>query len=93
MEAGRWRLGDGRWRLGAGGWALEAGLASLGQGDDNLHIVDGEEARIPVDHALIPVLIDLVGEDDGVALLEAKLALVLGLEVVQTPTAGLVQHL
>lgn len=67
--------------------------SSLWEGDDDLHVVDGEEARFAVDHALIPVLVYLVGEDDDVALLEAQLAFVLWLEVVEGATARLVQHL
>lgn len=66
---------------------------SLWQRDDDLHVVDGEEARIAVDHAFVPVLVNLVSEDDHVALLEAQLALVLGLEVVEGATAGLIQDL
>lgn len=56
---------------------------SLRQGDNDLHVVDGEEARLAVDHSLIPVLVDPVGEDDDVALLEAQLTLVLWLKVVE----------
>ena len=46
------------------------GFPSLGQGDDDVHVVDGEEAGLPADHSLVPVLVDLVGEDDEVALLK-----------------------
>lgn len=44
-----------------------------------------------MDHALVPVLVDLVGQRDDVAFFEAQLALVLRLEVVQRLAAGLVQ--
>lgn len=44
-----------------------------------------------MDHPLVPVLVDLVGQGDDVALLEAQLAVVLGLEVVEGFAAGLVQ--
>lgn len=67
--------------------------SSLREGDDDLHVVDGEEARFAIDHALIPVLIYLVGEDNDVALLEAQLSFVLWLKVVEGATARLVQHL
>lgn len=63
------------------------------QGDDDLHIVDGEKTGFTVDHALVPVLVYLVGEDDDVALLEAQLTLVLWLKVIEGATARLVQHL
>ncbi len=67
--------------------------SSLGQGDDDLHIVDGEKAGLAIDHALVPVLVYLVGEDDDVTLLEAQLALVLRPKVIEGATARLVQHL
>lgn len=67
--------------------------SSLRQGDDDLHVVDGEEAGLAVDHALVPVLVDLVGEDDDVAFFEAQLTLVLRLKVVEGATAGLIQNL
>lgn len=56
----------------------------------DIHVVDGEEARLAVDHALVPVVVDLVGQGDDVALFEAQFALVLGLEVVERSAAGLV---
>lgn len=64
----------------------------VGQRDQDIHVVDGEEARLAVDHALVPVLVDLIGQSDDVALLEAQLALVLWLEVVECSTAGLVHR-
>lgn len=45
--------------------------SSLRQGDDDVHVVDGEKAGLAADHALVPVFIYLVGEDDDVPLLEA----------------------
>lgn len=60
------------------------------KGHQDIHVVDGEEARLAVDHALVPVVVDLVGEGDDVALFEAQLALVLGLKVVERSAAGLV---
>lgn len=44
-----------------------------------------------MDHAFVPVVIDLIGQGDDVALLKAQLALVLWLKVIQCPTAWLVQ--
>lgn len=64
--------------------------ATLGQGHQDIHVVDGEESRAAVDHALVPVVVDLVGESDDVPLLEAQLALVLGVEVIQRPAGWLV---
>lgn len=65
-------------------------LLSLGQRHQDIYVVDGEEARLAADHALIPVLINLVGENDEVTFLKAKFAVVLWLEVVESTTAGLV---
>lgn len=65
-------------------------FGSLRERHQDLHVVYGEEARLAVNHAFIPVLIDLIGEDDDVALFKAQLALVLRLKVVQRSTAGLV---
>lgn len=45
--------------------------SSLRQGDNDLYVVDGKEAGFTIDHAFIPVLIYLVGEDDDIALFEA----------------------
>lgn len=63
----------------------------VGQRDEDLDVVEGKEARLAVQHPLVPVLVDLVGQRDDVALVEAQLALVLGLKVVQRLTAGLLQ--
>lgn len=56
----------------------------------DIHIVDGEEARMAADHALVPVVVDLIGQGDDIALFEAQLTLVLWLEIVERPAAGLV---
>lgn len=56
----------------------------------DIHVVDGEEARLAVDHALVPVVVDLIGQGDDVALFEAELTLVLWLKVVQCSATGLV---
>ena len=42
-----------------------------------------------VDGSLVPVVVDLIGQGDDVTLLEAQLALVLRLEVVDRPAARL----
>lgn len=65
---------------------------SLRQGHQHLHVAEGEEARLAVEHALVPVLVDLVGQRDDVTLVEAQLPGVLGLEVVQSLAARLVQR-
>lgn len=72
------------------GCGLRPALPSLGQRHKDINVADGEEAGLAADHALIPVLIDLVGEDDEVTFLETQFALVLWLEVVESTTAGLV---
>lgn len=59
--------------------------------DEDLDIVEGEESRLAVDHSFVPVLVDLVGQSDDVALVEAQLSLVLRLKVVQGLAAGLLQ--
>ena len=55
---------------------------SLGQGDDDLDVVLGEVTRFAVECTLKPVIVNLVNEGDHVALVEAQLALVLGLKVI-----------
>lgn len=56
----------------------------------DIHVVDGEEARLTVDHALVPVVVDLIGQGDDVALFEAQLAFVLRFKVVECSATGLV---
>lgn len=56
----------------------------------DIYVVDGEEAWLAVDHALVPVVVDLVGQGDDVALFEAQLTFVLGFEVVECSATGLV---
>lgn len=63
----------------------------VGQWDEHLDVVEGKEARLAVQHPLVPVLVDLVGQRDDVALVEAQLSLVLGLKVIQRLTARLLQ--
>lgn len=67
--------GCGRW---VGGLCVVTFADSAGSGDvlveqrhQDIHIVDGEEARVAVQHPLIPVVIDLIGQGDDVALFEA----------------------
>lgn len=64
---------------------------SLRQGHQHLHVAEGEEARLAMEHALVPVLVDLVGQRDDVALMEAQLPIVLGLKVIECLAAWLVQ--
>lgn len=80
---GQWNAGDVHGRAAAGG--------SLRQWHQHLHVAEGEEARLPVEHALVPVLVDLVGQRDDVALVEAQLPVVLRLEIIQRLAAWLVQ--
>lgn len=44
-----------------------------------------------MEHALVPVLVNLVGQCDDVTLVEAQLPVILGLKVVQGFAAWLVQ--
>lgn len=64
---------------------------SLRQGHQHLHVAEGEEARLAVEHALVPVLVDLVGQRDDVTLVEAQFPGILRLKVVQSFAAWLVQ--
>lgn len=52
------------------------------QRNEDLNVVEREETRLAVQHALVPVLVDLIGQGDDVALVEAQLSLVLWLKVV-----------
>ncbi len=61
------------------------------QRNEDLNIVEREESRLAIQHSLIPVLIDLIGQGDDIALVEAQLSLVLWLEVVQRLTARLLR--
>lgn len=60
------------------------------QWDQDVHVVDGKEAGVSMQHPLVPVFIDLVGEGDDVAFLEAQLAFIFRVKIIQSPTAGLV---
>lgn len=59
------------------------------QGDNDFHVVEREESWLTMQHALIPVLVDLIGQGDDVALLEAQLSLVLWVKVKQGLTGRL----
>lgn len=61
------------------------------QRNKDLNIVEREESRLAVQHSLVPVLVDLIGQGDDIALAEAQLPLVLGLKVVQRLTARLLR--
>lgn len=61
------------------------------QRNKDLDVVEREESRLAVQHAFVPVLINLIGQGDDVALAEAQLSLVLRLEVVQRLTARLLR--
>lgn len=43
----------------------------VGQRHQDIHVVDGKEARVALQHPLVPVVIDLIGKGDDIALLEA----------------------
>lgn len=73
-----------------GGEGRVADGTLVGERHQDIHVVDGEKARLAVDHALVPVVVDLVGQSDDVALLEAQLTFILWLEVVECSTTWLV---
>lgn len=68
------------------------GSLLVGQRHQRIHIVDGEESGVSVQHPLEPVVIDLIGEGDDVTLLEPQLTVVLGVEVVERTAAGLIHR-
>lgn len=94
-EVGIFKEKSGSWRSlrGVGVHIQREWKFSLRQRDQDLHVVDGEEASPTVYHALIPVLIYPIGQDDEVTLLKSELAFVLWLKVVEGAAARLVQHL
>lgn len=59
------------------------------QRNKDLDVVEREESRLAVQHSLVPVLVDLIGQGDDVALAETQLSLVLWVKVVQRLTARL----
>lgn len=59
------------------------------QRHEDLDVVEGEESRLAVQRALVPVLVDLIGQGDDIALAEAQLSVVLGLKVIQRLAAWL----
>lgn len=59
--------------------------------DEDLNVIEREESRLAVEHALVPVFVNLIGQSDDVAFVEAQLSLVFWLKVVQGLTAGLLQ--
>lgn len=61
------------------------------QRNENFDVVEREESRLAIQHALVPVLVDLIGQGDDIALAEAQLSLVLRLKVVQRLTARLLR--
>lgn len=78
---GRWEcLGTvtGNTQEGTGGQdllqtQLVAGQPAVlvGQRHQDIHVVDGEEAGVAVQHPFVPVVIDLVGQGDDIAFLKA----------------------
>lgn len=58
----------------------------------DIHIIDGEEARLAVDHTLVPVVIDLIGQGDDIPLFEAQLTFILWFKVVERSTTWLVHR-
>lgn len=61
------------WRIGFASVADAGGSGGIlvGQWHQGIHVVDGEEAGVSVQHPLVPVVIDLIGEGDDIAFLEA----------------------
>lgn len=63
--------------------------ALVWQRNKDLDVVKREESGLAVQHSLVPVLVDLIGQGDYVALAEAQFSLILWLKVVQRLTAWL----
>lgn len=61
------------------------------QRNDHLHVVEREESGLATQHAFIPVFIDLIGQIDDVTLVEAQLAFVLRIKVIERFTARLLR--
>lgn len=61
------------------------------QRNDHLHVVEREESGLATQHAFIPVFIDLIGQSDDVTLVEAQLAFVFRLKVIESFTARLLR--
>lgn len=61
------------------------------QRNEDLNIIKREETWLTVQHSLIPVLVDLIGQGDDIALVEGQLALVFWLKIVECLTAWLLQ--
>lgn len=61
------------------------------QWNEDLDIIKREEPWLAVQHSLVPVLVDLIGQGDDIALVEAQLSLVFWLKIIQCLTARLLQ--
>jgi len=61
------------------------------QRNDHLHVVEREESGLATQHAFIPVFINLIGQIDDVTLMEAQLAFVLRIKVIERFTARLLR--
>ena len=67
-------------------------LSLYGKRNQDVHIADREKARLAAQHTLIPVTINLIGQDDDVALFKAQLTLAEWLEGVECPATRLVKY-
>ena len=57
----------------------------VGEWDDDFHIVTRKISRLACGvHSLVPIFVDLVGQNNNFTLLEAELTLVLWFEIVET---------
>lgn len=54
----------------------------MGQGNQNFHVIDGEEAWLAMKHPLIPVLINLVSECDDITLFKPQFPFIFRFKVV-----------
>lgn len=61
------------------------------QRNDHLHVVEREEPGLATQHAFIPVFIDLIGQSDDVTFVEAQLAFIFRLKVIERFTAWLLR--
>ena len=68
-----WVYTGRNWRPGFVVDSAGAGQTAVlvGQWHQDIHVVDGEEAGVAVQHPLVPVVIDFIGQGDDIAFLEA----------------------
>lgn len=70
---GNWEHTGRKWRPGfvVDSNGAEQPAILVGQCHQDIHVVDGEEARVAMQHPLVPVFINLIGQGDDISFLEA----------------------